>query len=59
MFSRSFPGPWKKISEFQEFSRNSRSSKHHDIVYNTHKKKVAIDLSSIVFHIRCSISEYR
>jgi hypothetical protein len=24
--SRSFLGPWKKISKFQEFSRNSRSS---------------------------------
>ena len=28
-FSRSFPGTWKKISHFQEFSRNSRSSEHH------------------------------
>jgi hypothetical protein len=25
-FSRTFLGPWKKFSKFQEFSRNSRSS---------------------------------
>ena len=28
-FSRSFAWPWKKISKFQEFCRNSRSSEHH------------------------------
>ena len=31
-FSGSFPGPLKKISKFQEFSRNSRSSEHNDTV---------------------------
>ena len=31
--SRCFPGPWKIISKFQEFSRNSRSNEHHTIVF--------------------------
>ena len=45
-FSRSFPGPWKKISKFQEFSRNSRSSEHH-VQLSCERRKTLLDEKTI------------